>query len=328
MITKKNTTMETKILKGEAVRDRIYNEVRQELSRLQQQYQRVPGIAFIGFSGIPLGKYNMPLHVGTAGQLGFRVFPELLPENASEEEVSGVIEKFNQDPDIDAIVILQPIPPHLNPLLMAGKIDPRKEVEGFHPLNLAGTLMPDINLNPYPMCLPAALEEIFREDNIIPKKDDEWVFLLDDEFFSNPLTYMIVRAAASKAVPKECPLTFINKNSLKVAEYCSRADFLVVVSKFPEYLNPLWLKTGVCIIDIYSNLVKEVPSKADPSKLVPVIRGGVGLESVKNIAGSILPVPGGLMTVVLGILFRNTLQSFKNSLAENVRIEDVRYEIM
>ena len=319
--------METKILKGEAVRDRIFEEVRQELTRLQQQYQRVPGIAFIGFSGIPLGKYNMPLHVGTAGQLGFRVFQEILPEQVTEEEVSGVIEEFNRDLDINAIVILQPIPGHLNPLLMAGKIDPRKEVEGFHPLNLAGTLMPDIHLNPYPMCLPAALAEIFRENSVIPKKDDEWVFLLDDEFFSNPLTYMIVRAAASRAVPKECPLTFINKNSEKVADYCSRADFLVVVSKCPEYVNPAWLKTGVCIIDIYSNLVKEVPSKADPSKLVPVIRGGVGVESVKNIAGSILPVPGGLMTVVLGILFCNTLQSFKNSLTENVKIQDKRFEL-
>jgi methylenetetrahydrofolate dehydrogenase (NADP+) / methenyltetrahydrofolate cyclohydrolase len=311
--------METKILKGEAIRDRIFSEVKQELLQFQQQYQSVPGIVFIGFSGVPLGKYNMPLHVGSAAQLGFRVFQEMLPEDVTEEELSGVIDTYNRDKEVDAIVLLQPLPVHLNPLLMANKIDPQKEVEGFHPLNLAGTLMPDIHLNPYPMSLPAALEEIFRGNGVFPKKDEEWVFLLDDEFFSNPLTYMIVRAAASKAVPKECPLTFINKNSKNVAEYCSRADFLVVVSKYPEYVHPEWLKPGVCIIDIYSNLVKEVPSKADPSRLVPVIRGGVGVESVKNIAGSILPVPGGLMTVVLGILFRNTLQSFKNNLAKNAR---------
>ncbi|MCX6245923.1 MAG: hypothetical protein NTU98_14610 [Bacteroidetes bacterium] len=309
--------METKILKGEAVRDRIFAEVKNELSRLLQKYQRVPGIVFIGFAGVPLGKYNMPLHVGTAQQLGFKVYQELLPEDVTVRQLSAVIEHYNHDQEVDAIVLLQPLPGHLNPLEMAGKIYPRKEVEGFHPVNLAGTLMPDSHLNRYPMCLPAALEEIFRENGIRRHKDQEWVFLLDDEFISNPLTYMIVKAAASRAVPKDCPVSFINKNSAKVAEYCHRADFLVVVSKFPEYVDPEWLKPGVCIIDIYSNLVKEVPSKADPSRLVPVIRGGVCVESVKNIAGSILPVPGGLMTVVLGILFRNTLQSFRICQAEN-----------
>ena len=118
---------------------------------------------------------------------------------------------------------------------------------------------------------------------------------------------MVVRTAASKVVPDDCPVTILNKNSEKIIEHCKRADFLVVVSKTPEYIKPEWLKPGVCIIDIYSNLVREVPSKNDPNKLVPVIRGGVNVESVQHIAGAILPIPGGLMTVVMAILFRNTV---------------------
>lgn len=308
--------METKIIKGEAIRDRLFLEVKEELLSLQQQFGKTPGIAFIGFAGVPLGKYNMPLHVNTAMQLGFNVFQDFLPEDVTEESLVGKIDEYNKKDEIDVILLLQPLPAHLNPLLMAGKIDPVKEVEGFHPYNLAGTLMPDMGINPYPMCLPKALELIFREENILPEKDQEWVFVLDDEFFTNPLTYMIVRAAAARAVPKDCPLSFINKESGKIEEYCKRADFLVVVSKFPEYVDPLWLKPGVCIIDIYSNLVKEVPSRSDPSHLVPVIRGGVSVESATGIAGAILPVPGGLMTVVLGILFKNALQSYKRRLAK------------
>ena len=299
------------ILKGEAVRDKLYFEVRSELLALQQQYNKLPGIAFIGFAGVPLGKYNMPLHVETARQLGFNVLSTVLPEDVTDEHLSSVIEEYNKNEEVDAILMLQPLPMHLNPLLMANKVNQRKEVEGFHPINLAGTLMPDTGMNHYPMCLPAALDVIFEEDHIVRHKDQEWVFVLDDEFFTNPLTYMIVRAAAAKAVPKDCPLSFINKDSAKLKEYFGRADFLVVVSKFTEWVDPEWLKPGVCIIDIYSNLIREVPSKADPSKLVPVIRGGVKVESVKGIAGAILPVPGGLMTVVLGILFKNCLESFK-----------------
>lgn len=308
--------METLILKGENARDRLFSEVKADIASLQQQHGKTAGIAFIGFAGVPLGKYNMPLHVGAAQQLGFKAFPTILPEDVTEETLTSLIEECNRNEEIDAVVLLQPLPAHLNPLLMAGKISQAKEVEGFHPMNLAGTLMPDTGLNHYPMCLPAALAVIFEEDHIVPQKDQEWVFVLDDEFFTNPLTYMIVRAAASKAVPKECPLTFISKESGKLADYCSKADFLVIVSKFPEYLKPEWLKPGVCIIDIYSNLVREVPSKSDPSRIVPVIRGGVNVESVKGIAGAILPVPGGLMTTVLGILFRNTLESFKSRLSK------------
>jgi methylenetetrahydrofolate dehydrogenase (NADP+)/methenyltetrahydrofolate cyclohydrolase len=118
-------------------------------------------------------------------------------------------------------------------------------------------------------------------------------------------------------VPKDSPVTYVNKDSQKLIEHVKRADYLVVVTKYPEYVQPEWLKLGVCIIDIYSNLVKEIPSKNDPTKLVPIIRGGVNVNSVNNIASAILPIPGGLMTVVMAILFRNAVNSFKNSMIEN-----------
>ena len=165
------------------------------------------------------------------------------------------------------------------------------------------------------MCLPTALFEMFKEAEIQLHKDQEWVFLLDDEFLSNTLTKMIVRAAASSVVPNDSASSFVNKNSENMVAHCKRADILVVVSKFPEYIQPEWLKPGVCIIDIYSNLVKEVPSKTDPARMVPVIRGGVNVTSVNNIASAILPIPGGLMTVVMAILFRNTVIAYKNSIA-------------
>ena len=306
--------METMIIKGDSVKEKIFGEVKNEIAGLQEKYHRVPGIAFIGFSCVPLAKYNIPLHVQLAEALGFKVWKEIEPENVTEEEVFELIEKLNNDDEIHAIVLLQPLPAHLNPIRIINKIDPCKEVEGFHPVNMLSTLIPDIQTTKYPMCLPAALFEMFREAGMQIRKDQEWVFVLDDEFFSNTLTNMIVRTAASKVVPDDCAVTILNKNSQKLIEHCKRADFLVVVSKTPEYIRPEWLKPGVCIIDIYSNLVREVPAKKDPNKLVPVIRGGVNVESVQHIAGAILPIPGGLMTVVIAILFRNTVISFKNSI--------------
>ena len=309
--------METKIIKGDLIKEKIFNEVKTEISRLQEQYHKVPGIAFIGFSCVPLSKYNIPLHVQLAEALGLRVFKEIMADDATEEDVFVLIEKLNADHDIHAIVLLQPLPLHLNPIRIVNKIDPGKEVEGFHPENMIGTLIPELKTNKYPMCLPAALFEMFKEAGVEVQKDQEWVFVLDDEFFSNALTCMVVRTAASRVVPKDSPVTYVNKDSQKLKEHVKRADYLVVVTKYPEYVQPDWLKPGVCIIDIYSNLVKEIPSKNDPTKLVPIIRGGVNVNSVNNIASAILPIPGGLMTVVMAILFRNAVNSFKNSMIEN-----------
>jgi len=307
--------METKIIKGDLIKDKIFSEVKSEVAELQVIYHEAPGIAFIGFSCVPLAKYNIPLHVQMAQAMGFRVFTQIMSNDSTEEEVFSVIEKLNDNDLVDAIVLLQPLPDQLNPVRIVNKIDPAKEVEGFHPVNMMGTMIPDIQQSRYPMCLPEALFEMFREAEIHPQKDQEWVFLLDDGFLSNTLTKMIVRAAASMVVPNDCAVSFVNKESIYLVDHCKRADVLVVVTKTPEYVQPAWLKPGVCIIDIYSNLVREVPSKTDPAKLVPVIRGGVNVNSVTNIASAILPIPGGLMTVVMAILFRNTVISFKNRMA-------------
>lgn len=303
--------METKIIKGDLIKDKIFGEVKAETARLKEVYNEVPGIAFIGFGCTPLAKYNIPLHVQTARAMGFNVFSEILDDYCTEADIFQVIDRLNMDRAVHAIVLLQPLPEHLNPVRIVNRIDPVKEVEGFHPRNMMATMIPDIQEALYPMCLPEALFEMFREGHIGFEDNQEWVFVLDDGFFSNTLTKMIVRAAAARVVPNSCAVTFVNREKPDMSDHCRRADVLVVVTKFPEYIQPEWLKPGVCIIDIYSNLVREVPSKADPAKLVPVIRGGINVESVMNIAGVLLPIPGGLMTVVMAILFRNTVEAFK-----------------
>jgi methylenetetrahydrofolate dehydrogenase (NADP+)/methenyltetrahydrofolate cyclohydrolase len=305
--------METRILQGTGIQERIFTQVKMQVMESVAASGNTPGIAFISFEGVPLSKYSIPLHLKVATDSGFRVFHDHLPADVSFANVQETIRKHNEEQQVHAIVILQPVPPHLNPILVENLIRPEKEVEGFHPMNMLGTMLPEIGINPYPMCLPSALKEILTEEGVSVRPDDEWLFVLDDEFFTNPLTMMIVRASASRVVPKESPLTFINKESHKLEEHIRKADFLVVVSKFPCYLDCGWLKPGVTIIDIYSNLVREVTSKQDPSRLVPVIRGGVDIEKAKGTAGNILGIPGGLMTVVLAILLRNAIQAFIKS---------------
>ena len=309
--------MQTQIIKGDKLQAKIFAELKTEIETIRNDHNKVPGIAFIGFLNVPLGKLNIPFHFRSAESLGFKVFNKIQPDDITEEEMFAVIDSLNKDDEVHAIEVLQPLPPHLNPLRIVNRINPDKEVEGFHPIHMMETMFPDLEKIKYPMCLPTALTELFRVSNIEIQSGSEWILVMDDEFFDNPLVNIVTRTAIQKAVPNDCPLTIVNKNTESVAAYCKRADYLVVVTKEPGFIKAKWLKPGVVTIDIYSNLLKEIPSSNFPEKLIPVIRGGVFVEEVTNIAGTVIPIPGGLMSVVMAIMFSNAITAFKNSLLSN-----------
>lgn len=307
--------METKILNGAPYRDAVFSEIKNEITAIKEKKGKTPGIAFVAFTGhLPLMKYTIGLHDQAARLLGFDVTIETVPHNAGEEDMLKLIDRLNSTDTVHAVVLLQPVPKHVNALRIIERIDRNKEVEGFHPLNVIDTLIKGIYNTRYPMCLPAALFELFRHAGIKVKKGQEFVFAADCDFISNPFRSLILRTASSQVIPEDCPYTVVNSDNDKIKDICKRADYLFVISENPEFLQPEWLKPGVCIVDIYSNLVKEVPGKKNPDVMVPVIRGGVNTDSVINIAGAIAPCPGGLMPVLLAILLRNALIAFKNSI--------------
>ncbi len=307
--------METVILDGIDYQKRIFNKIKNEIVTFKEQYNKIPGIAFVACVGhSPLLKYIIPLHERTANKLGFSVTLETCPHTSSEEEVFEIIDKLNVDENIHAIVFLQPIPKSLNALRIMERIDKDKEVEGFHPLNVLDTLTKGVQNTNYPMCLPVALFELFKNTDVHIEGGEEFVFAADQDFITNPFRSLVLHTASSQVVPPGCSITFVNTENKKIGDFCKRADFLFVISENPEFLNPDWLKPGVCIIDIYSNLIEEVPSKKNPDILIPVIRGGVNTNGVMGIAGKIAPCPGGLMPILLAVLFRNAFIAFEESL--------------
>lgn len=304
--------METRVLNGATYKDQIFGRIKEEIATLTNGSEERPGITFIAMTGHePLMKYTIALHEQAARNLGFRVTTEILSCDAHEEKLFELIDRLNADDSVHAIVLLQPMPAHINAIRIINHIDPMKEVEGFHSSHLVNMLARDLRKIRYPMVLPTALNELFVEAGISKTEGTEWVFVADDEFFSRPFTNMVVKTACPQVVPDNCSITIVNKNSNHLVDHINKADFLFIVSKCPGYIQPAWLKPGVCIVDVYSNLVDEVPSKKHPGVMLPVIRGGVFTESVNTVAGIIAPCPGGLMPVVLAVLFSNALKAFK-----------------
>jgi methylenetetrahydrofolate dehydrogenase (NADP+) / methenyltetrahydrofolate cyclohydrolase len=304
--------METKIVNGSPYKDQVFGSIKEEIATLAHDHNDRPGITFIAMTGHePLMKYTIGLHEQAARELGFNVKTELFPCDVQEDRLFETIDRLNANDSVHAIVLLQPVPKHLNAISLINHIDPEKEVEGFHSSHLVTMLARETQKIRYPMVLPTALDELFCEAGIAKNEGTEWVFVADDEFFSRPFTNMVVKTACPQVVPDNCSITIVNKNSTRLPDVLKRADFLFVVSKCPGYMQRDWLKPGVCIVDVYSNLVDEVPSKKHPGVMLPVIRGGVNTEVVNTIAGVIAPCPGGLMPVVLAILFSNALKAYK-----------------
>jgi methylenetetrahydrofolate dehydrogenase (NADP+) / methenyltetrahydrofolate cyclohydrolase len=317
-ITKK--TMETKILNGVPYKDRAFGRIKEEISELSHGTDERPGITFIAMTGHePLMKYTIGLHQQAAAGLGFNVKTELFNCDVQEKTLFELIDRLNADESVHAIILLQPVPLHINAIRIINHIDPVKEVEGFHSCHLVNMLSRDVQKIRYPMVLPTALDELFSDAGIRKNEGSEWVFVADDEFFSRPFTNMVVKTACPQVVPDNCSITIVNKNSPRMAALTGRADFLIVVSKCPGYIRREWLKPGVCIVDVYSNLIDEIPSKKHPGEILPVIRGGVFTEMVNSWAGILAPCPGGLMPVVLAVLFSNALKAFK--------LKTLKYEI-
>lgn len=318
--------METRILNGAVYKDEIFGRIKNEIATLQRAHKGVPAITFIAPVGHePLMKYTIGLHEQAARGLGFSVKTETVRADASEELLLDIVDKQNEDDSVHAIVLLQPMPKQLNAIRIINRIRPEKEVEGFHEKHLITMLQRESGKIRYPMVLPTALNELFAMAGIEKKDSSNWLFVADDEFFTRPFTNMVVKTACPQVVPDTCSLTIINKNSSMLVDHLRMTDYLFVISKCPGYLRGEWLKPGVCIVDVYSNLVSEVPSSKNPGTIIPVIRGGVTQDAVNQVAGILAPCPGGLMPLVLAILFSNALKAFKLSLARNTEFKSVPF---
>ena len=312
--------MKAKVLNGTEIQNRIFEEIKYEIQNLDEREKCLPGIAFVAYTGHqPLMKYTILLHERAARELGFNVIVETISHNAHEEDLISVVEGLNNRTDIHAIVLLQPVPKHINALNIIERIDRNKEVEGFHPRNVIDTQTKGLFQTEYPMCLPVSLMELFHHFDIKTGEGKNWIFVSDQDFISDKFRSLILRTSAAQVVPEGCASYFVNSENKRLEHYCKQADFLFVISERPEFLNPDWIKRDACIIDIYSNLVNEVPGKKNPEVMIPIIRGGVNTQACMEIAGAIAPCPGGLMPVLLAVLFRNALHAFK--IQEQMSIE-------
>ena len=188
---------------------------------------------------------------------------------------------------------------------MLNAIDPDKDVDGFHPVNV-GRLMIGGNEVKFPPCTPAGIQEMIVRSGV-ETSGAEVVVVGRSNIVGKPIANMMLQ----KGPGANSTVTIVHTRTKDLAAHCKRADILIVAAGVPDLVKPEWIKPGACVIDVGVNRVGEKPSAKDPGKMVAILKGDVDFDAAKEIAGYITPVPGGVGPMTITMLMKNTLKSLK-----------------
>ena len=290
--------MTAKIISGNEVAKEIRAELKERVTKLKDR-GITPGLVMIRVGEDPASVSYVSGKEKAAEEIGVWTQTIVLPENASEKELLSKVKEMNEAQHVDGILVQLPLPKHINADEVLNLIDPAKDVDGFHPVNVGKMLIGD----PYFMpCTPhGAVELMVRSGN--PPEGKHVVICGRSNIVGKPLMAMLVQ----KSKRANATVTVVHTGTKNMAEITRQADILVAAMGSPEVIKADMVKDGAVVIDVGVNRVGWKPSKADPTKQVPDLRGDVEFETVKEKASAITPVPGGVGPMTITMLMVNTV---------------------
>ena len=307
----KEIDMKAKIIKGTEIREQILDEISKEVETIKRTHGVVPGLATILVGADPASVSYVTLKVKTAIRLGFKEVQENLPETIPEKQLLDLIDEYNRDDTIHGILVQLPLPDHIDEKKVIYAIDPDKDVDGFHPINMGRVMLGGGEMK-FPPCTPAGIREMIIRAGI--RIDGAEVVVVGrSNIVGKPIANMLLQ----KGIGANATVTVVHTGTRDLAMHCSRADILIVAAGVPGLVKSEWIKPGACVIDVGVNRVGEKIS-AKTGKKIAVLRGDVDFETAVEIAGAITPVPGGVGPMTITMLMKNTLASLKYKLGIDV----------
>ena len=290
--------MTAELISGTEISKTILEEIKQEVAEMKEKTGKVPGLVTILVGENPASISYVTLKVKTALNLGFKEIQDNQPEDISEEDLLALIDKYNNDPEIHGILVQLPLPKHIDDKKVLNAIDPDKDVDAFHPVNVGRLMIGGDEVRFLP-CTPAGIQELIVRSGT-ETKGAEVVVVGRSNIVGKPIAMMM----AQKGVGANSTVTIVHTGTADLASHCKRADILVVAAGVPNLVKPEWIKPGSTVIDVGVNRVgkNEKTGKA-------ILRGDVDFDKAKEIAGKITPVPGGVGPMTICMLMRNTLRS-------------------
>ncbi|BAU24113.1 bifunctional 5,10-methylene-tetrahydrofolate dehydrogenase/ 5,10-methylene-tetrahydrofolate cyclohydrolase [Caldimicrobium thiodismutans] len=289
--------MSAKILDGKAVAEKIRQNIKREVEELKGK-GITPGLVTILVGENPASVSYVTAKQKTAHELGFYSVQENLPENVSEEKLLKMIDKYNRDPQIHGILVQLPLPKHINEKRVLYAIDPRKDVDGFHPVNVGKLVIGEPCFIP---CTPYGVLMLLAETGV-PVDGADVVVVGRSNIVGKPVAILLMQ---KRKPVGNATVTVCHTGTKNMAEHTKRADILIVAAGVPKFVTADMVKEGVVVIDVGVNRIGTTPE--GKAKLC----GDVDFEGVKEKASFITPVPGGVGPMTITMLMKNTLESAK-----------------
>lgn len=285
------STTKPLIIDGKSFADLMQSKIKIEVDNLRSKNKRVPGLGVILVGDNLASTTYVRNKENTSKKLGFYSEGLKLPKDTKENEIINQIHALNKNTNIDGILIQLPLPPHLKPENIIEAIDPRKDVDGLHPINLGKLFMGEQLLEP---CTPQGIIELLKHYSI-NLKGSNVVIIGRSILVGKPLALLLLREDAS--------VTIVHSKTKNIQDITKKADILIAAIGKPKFITKEWIKENSVIIDVGINQITE----SGKNKLV----GDVDFEGVKPYVRAITPVPGGIGPVTVAMLMKNTLEAYK-----------------
>ncbi|WP_298067891.1 bifunctional methylenetetrahydrofolate dehydrogenase/methenyltetrahydrofolate cyclohydrolase FolD [uncultured Mailhella sp.] len=290
--------MSARIIDGAALSKAILEELRTEVAEMKQRSGKVPGLVTILVGENPASVSYVARKVRTASSLGFHEVQDSRGADITEEELLALIRAYNADPEIHGILVQLPLPRHIDEHRVLLAIDPDKDVDGFHPVNLGRLLIGGEAVTFLP-CTPAGIQELLVRSGV-ELNGAEVVVVGRSNIVGKPLAVML----GQKGAGANATVTLTHTGTKDLAAHCRRADVLIAAAGVPGLIRPDWIKPGAAVIDVGVNRVgfNEKTGRA-------ILAGDVDFAEACKVAGLITPVPGGVGPMTIAMLMKNTVRS-------------------
>ena len=282
------------LLDGKATSEQLKAEISEKVAALKAAGAKVPHLAAVIVGNDGGSHTYVNNKVLTCKQLASDSTLIALPEETSEVELLEVVAELNANDEVDGFIVQVPLPAHIDEDKVTEAIDPEKDVDGFHPVNL-GRMM--LGLPAYISATPNGILELLKRNHILTS-GMHCVVIGRSNIVGTPMAILMSR----NAEPGNCTVTLVHSRTRNMREICASADILIVAIGKPEFVKADMVKEGAVVIDVGTTRVPDA-SKANGFAL----KGDVDFENVKDKCSFITPVPGGVGPMTIASLMQNTL---------------------
>ena len=292
-------TKTAKIIDGKKIAEAIRTEIRADVEALRKR-KIIPGLAVVLVGDDPASHVYVRNKERACGRVGVQSFVHRLPANATQRRVLNLIARLNDDPKVHGYLVQSPLPSHIDEMKIINAIDPAKDADGFHPVNVGKVLIGEPAMKP---CTPHGCQQLLVRSGFDPA-GKHVVIVGRSKIVGKPLAAMLMQKAAGA----NATVTVCHSRTKRLAAVTKEADILVAAIGVAEFVKARMVKEGVIVLDVGCSQVVDKTRKSGYRYV-----GDVDFKGVSKKARAITPVPGGVGPMTITMLLQNAVQAAKNT---------------